>query len=688
MYANIWTSFLSFDVLSKNVKLVISIVTFNNEKTICKSIDSILESNGFTNGELKIFIFDNASADKTVSLLEQNYRENFDNKQIILSKNTKNIGFSAAHNVNIQNAFKSNFWFEHESAHQFVFVANPDLVVEKFCLDKLVKYKKIDNSCGLLGPIIFRAKDDLEDLKDEILDSAGMMMTKELRHLDIGSNQNVSSLDLPTSPYQVFGITGAAVLFSKSFYQNIVDSDPNAEFFDEDFFAYREDADLSWRSKILGYSNVVFPEAKAYHVRSVLPDNRKAVSAKINSMSVRNRFFLQIKNFRPIENISCIAKTFFRNFLVICACFVNEWSSIKGIFEVFSKLGFFMKKRKTLFSHKKYLSSEINSFFSNRPILKKQTLLKFDSVKNFTSYKLSEINELDIVIVDYRSGKRIINCLETICNSVKNLKNVKSKVFVVDNDSSSFAKAGNYKDLLNIEVLDPQRNLGFAGAINRYLGLSKQTSDKAVLILNPDIELLDSSLNDLVCSLNKFPFTDGVVPLLCDRELRPQLKFSLKRLPSLIFLLFEILSINKIFSQNKISKEVYYYELLNEELISEFKVEQPPAACWLLRSTILKKLNGFDESFYPAWFEDVDFAKRLNDSGGSFILDPKIKVIHEGGYSTKVITKFSFYQIWAKNLLLYIKKHHGILSFLVFLPIVYLTYSTKLIFYKFLPSRE
>src|SRR5438093_615075 len=73
----------------------------------------------------------------------------------------------------------------------------------------------------------------------------------------------------------------------------------SADFFDPDFFVYREDADVAWRAQLLGWRAIYTPGAVAWHVRSVLPGNRLAVPAAINMHSVKNRFLMRIKNMTP-----------------------------------------------------------------------------------------------------------------------------------------------------------------------------------------------------------------------------------------------------------------------------------------------------------------------------------------------------------------------------------------------------
>ena len=53
----------------------------------------------------------------------------------------------------------------------------------------------------------------------------------------------------------------------------------DGEFFDPDFFVYREDADVAWRAQLLGWSCIYTPHARGYHVRKVLPGNRRALPA-------------------------------------------------------------------------------------------------------------------------------------------------------------------------------------------------------------------------------------------------------------------------------------------------------------------------------------------------------------------------------------------------------------------------
>ena len=79
----------------------------------------------------------------------------------------------------------------------------------------------------------------------------------------------------------------------------IEDISVEGEFFDPDFFVYREDADVAWRAQLMGWRCIYTPLARGYHVRKVLPGNRRALPPVINMHSVKNRFLMRIKNMTP-----------------------------------------------------------------------------------------------------------------------------------------------------------------------------------------------------------------------------------------------------------------------------------------------------------------------------------------------------------------------------------------------------
>ncbi len=115
-----------------------------------------------------------------------------------------------------------------------------------------------------------------------------------MRHFDRGWHQ------LDDGAYDraeyVFGACAAAALYRR---QMIDDVSIDGDFFDPDFFAYREDADVAWRAQLLGWRCIYAPAAVGWHVRSVVPGKRRSITPSINMHSVKNRFLMRIKNATP-----------------------------------------------------------------------------------------------------------------------------------------------------------------------------------------------------------------------------------------------------------------------------------------------------------------------------------------------------------------------------------------------------
>ncbi len=101
----------------------------------------------------------------------------------------------------------------------------------------------------------------------------------------------------------------------------IEDISIQGEFFDPDFFVYREDADVAWRAQLMGWRCIYTPLARGYHVRNVLPGNRRALPPEINMHSVKNRFLMRIKNMTRI----CTAATGSPSPRAICWSSAPAW---------------------------------------------------------------------------------------------------------------------------------------------------------------------------------------------------------------------------------------------------------------------------------------------------------------------------------------------------------------------------
>jgi GT2 family glycosyltransferase len=88
-------------------------------------------------------------------------------------------------------------------------------------------------------------------------------------------------------------------------------------------------------------------------------------------------------------------------------------------------------------------------------------------------------------------------------------------------------------------------------------------------------------------------------------------------------------------------------------------VEQPAAAALALRRRALESVGGFDEAFYPAWFEDVDLARRFREADLIFRYWPAARFRHRLGSTVGHLGYGSFLYVYSRNLERYVAKHHG-----------------------------
>lgn len=227
---------------------------------------------------------------------------------------------------------------------------------------------------------------------------------------------------------------------------------------------------------------------------------------------------------------------------------------------------------------------------------------------------------------------------------------LRQKLFtiVVDNGSTD-GTLGEIPRNERVRVVEAGRNLGFAGGVNRGV---REVEARAYLLLNPDVELLDP-IGPFLRAIGANGHS-AVAGVLVDEQGIPQKGFSFRRLPTPAALALEVLGINRIWPGNPVNRR---YRCLDTDPRLAREVEQPAGACFLFRRIDWERLGGFDEGFYPVWYEDVDFCHRLLRAGGTIWFSPEVKVLHHGGHSVQKIDVGCRRTFWYGSLLRYAAKH-------------------------------
>jgi GT2 family glycosyltransferase len=135
------------------------------------------------------------------------------------------------------------------------------------------------------------------------------------------------------------------------------------EVLDESFFAYREDADLAWRGRLLGWKALYVPEAVAWHVRRVTPERRDSLPPEINMHSVKNRFLLRIKNEGGPLAVRNFPYELARDALVVGAALTVERTSLPALRWLWQHRGEVLKKREEIQRRRRVSDRELARWF-------------------------------------------------------------------------------------------------------------------------------------------------------------------------------------------------------------------------------------------------------------------------------------------------------------------------------------
>lgn len=238
----------------------LTIVAWNSLRYLPELLRSV-EAQTFR--DFQALVVDNASSDGTEAYVRGHH------PGVAYLRNARNLGFAAAHNQGIRYAMAR--WGEDVRPMRYVLVANPDVILAPDFLERLVAAADAHPEAGSLGGKLLRAsverledEDVRETVKSDLIDSTGLRPRRGRSVADRGAGEmDQGQYDGDTD---VFGVSGALALYRAS---ALEDAKAGEEYFDADFFAYKEDVDLAWRLRLLGWGARYVPEARAHHHRGL-----------------------------------------------------------------------------------------------------------------------------------------------------------------------------------------------------------------------------------------------------------------------------------------------------------------------------------------------------------------------------------------------------------------------------------
>ena len=228
------------------MQLSIIIVNYNVKYFLAHCLLSVLYAS--KNSQVEVFVVDNMSQDGSVEMVKEKF------PWVKLIANEENVGFAKANNQAVE-----------LSTGKYILYLNPDTIVPEDCFEKCISYMDAHEKVGALGC--------------RLIDGKGIFLPESKR-------------GFPTAQAAFFKISGLSSIFKKSTFFNqyhlgfLSEHETNevdvlvgcfmfcrktvideVGSFDEEYFMYGEDIDLSYKIKQAGFSNVYFPETTVIHYK-------------------------------------------------------------------------------------------------------------------------------------------------------------------------------------------------------------------------------------------------------------------------------------------------------------------------------------------------------------------------------------------------------------------------------------
>lgn len=324
-----------------NPLVTVTIVIHNSRRFINTCLETVYAQHY---QPLEVVIVDNLSTDGSAGLLEA-----YQHRARIVY-NDRNVGFAAAQNQAIQ-----------ASRGDWVLSLNPDVRLLPGFIELLVSAGRVSPAVGAVCGKLRRATPELGIPAEPRIDSAGIYFTPTLRHFDRGWNEPDDGR-FHQAEY-VFGASAAAALYRRDMISDVALEDG---FFDPDFFAYREDADVAWRAQLMGWRCLYVPQAVAYHVRRVVPGSRRSTPPLLRMHSVKNRFLMRAKNMTGGLYRKQWLPVTLRDLLVIGGCLLSEPGSLPAFWQAARCLPRALAKRRHIMSRRKASDDYMAGWFLGR----------------------------------------------------------------------------------------------------------------------------------------------------------------------------------------------------------------------------------------------------------------------------------------------------------------------------------
>jgi GT2 family glycosyltransferase len=317
----------------QNKRIAILILFYNDIQNIKDVLESTTDQ---TYSNKEVICIDNASSDGTTDYIKVNY------PQLELIENKENLGYAKAYSIVLERVFNQNI--------DAAVLLNSDTIVDKNWLAEMVQTAYADNQIGMVQPKIFL----FDGKENNLINTFG----NRVNYLAFGFCSNYKKQDVGEfdDDPEINYASGCSLFIKKEVYNSIGN-------LDDDFFAYSEDTDLSWRARLKGWRIVLSSKSIMWHKYSF---KAKATNKWKFFMLERNRLYLLTKNYSIRTLILITPVIFLMELGVIMDSILNGYfiDKLKGYISFIKNLSKVVSKRKIIQKSRSVTDGELFKIFS------------------------------------------------------------------------------------------------------------------------------------------------------------------------------------------------------------------------------------------------------------------------------------------------------------------------------------
>jgi GT2 family glycosyltransferase len=191
----------------------------------------------------EIIVVDNNSTDESCTVLSEKYPE------VVLIQNKENVGFSKANNQGVKIA-----------TGNYILILNPDTIIAEDTLDKIVAYSKVKRNLGVLGVKLIDGSGEFAPESKRGIPTPNASFNK-LFGISSKRTGKYYATHLDENESGIIKVASGAFMFIKRTVFNEVKG------FNEDYFMYGEDIDLSMKLLNKGYQNYYYADTQIIHFK-------------------------------------------------------------------------------------------------------------------------------------------------------------------------------------------------------------------------------------------------------------------------------------------------------------------------------------------------------------------------------------------------------------------------------------